>query len=157
MGIENLNFDIPWILTFCNIKTKNWPDDYIREEKLLEKNKNWKNNIKIFYDGDIMGHGISDFYYLPNYFVPDFIKIANEYYNYSIFLELTVPSIYGIIMKPKYQFVHFIGLWDKERNNWKEYLYNAHKQIIIHPIKFSDINNQKEIIKYNKFKNANDY
>ena len=155
--LENLNFDIPWILTFCNIKTKNWPDDYIREEKLLEKNKNWKNNIKIFYDGDIMGHGISVFYYLPNYFVPDFIKIANEYYNYSIFLELTVPSIYGIIMKPKYQFVHFIGLWDKERNNWKEYLYNAHKQIIIHPIKFSDINNQKEIIKYNQFKNANDY
>ena len=155
--LENLNLDIPWILTFCNLKTKYWTKDYIREEKLLEKNNNWKSNIKKFYDGDIMGHGVSDFYYLPNYFVPDFIKVGNEYYNYTIFLELTVPSIFGIIMKPKYQYVHFIALWGKDRNNWKQYLYTAHKQIIVHPIKFTDIYSQKEVIKYNQFKNANDY
>ena len=155
--LENLNFSIPWILTFCFVKTKNWPKDYDREELLLEKHDDWKKNVEIFFNGNIKGHGISDFFYLPNYFLPEFIKVGREFYNSTVFLELAVPSIYGIIMKPLYQYIHFIALWDKDRKNWKNYLYKAHRQIIIHPIKFSDKNNQIEVDKYMEFKKANDY
>ena len=153
----NLNFDIPWILTFCYVKTKIWLKSSDREELLLSRNKKWKNNLKIFFNGDVIGHGISDFFYLPNYFLPDFIEVAEEFYKYEVFLEQAVPSIYGIILKPLYQYIDFTGLWNDDRKNWKNYLYTAHKQIIVHPIKFSDVENRKEIIKYNKFKNARDY
>ena len=155
--LENLNFSIPWILTFCFVKTKYWPKDYDREELLLEKHDDWKKNVEIFFNGNIKGHGISDFFYLPNYFLPEFIKVGREFYNSTVFLELAVPSIYGIIMKPLYQYIHFIALWDKDRKNWKNYLYKAHRQIIIHPIKFSDKNTQIEVDKYMEFKKANDY
>ena len=153
----NLNFDIPWILTFCYVKTKIWLKSNDREELLLSRNKKWKNNLKIFFNGDVIGHGISDFFYLPNYFLPDFIEVAEEFYKYEVFLEQAVPSIYGIILKPLYQYIDFTGLWNDDRKNWKNYLYTAHKQIIVHPIKFSDVENRKEIIKYNRFKNARDY
>ena len=72
-------------------------------------------------------------------------------------MELAVPSIYGIISKPIYQYIYFSGLWNDNRKNWLNYLRAAHTQTVIHPIKFSDINNQKEVIKYLFFKNAREY
>ena len=155
--LDNLNFDIPWILTFCYLKTKIWFDSNDREELLLERNKNWQKNLRIFFNGNVIGHGISDFYYLPNYFIPDFIEVAKEFYNYTVFLEQAVPSIYGILMKPKYQYIYFIGLWKGEREKWKKYLYTSHSQIVVHPIKFSDKNCQNEIVKYIEFKKAYNY
>ena len=147
--IENLNFDIPWILTFCYVKTKIWLASNDREKDLLERNKKWKKNLTTFFNGTVIGHGISDFYYLPNYFVRDFIEVAKEFYNSTVFLEQAVPSIYGILMKPIYQYIYFIALWKDDRKKWKYYLLNAHKQIVVHPIKFSDENNQKEVVKFN--------
>ena len=155
--LENLNLSIPWILTFFHAKTKYWPEDYDREELLLEKHDNWKKNAEIFFNGNITGNGVSDFFYLPNYFAKEFIKISKEFYNSTVFIELTVPSIYGIILEPMYQYIHFIALWGKDRKKWKNYLYKAHRQIIIHPIKFSDINNQNEVIRYLYCKKANGY
>ena len=153
----NLDFDIPWIMTFCYVKTKIWFKSNDREEILLSKNINWKNNLRIFFNGDVIGHGISDFFYLPKYFMTEFIEISKEFLNYEVFLEQAVPSIYGIILKPLYQYIEFSGLWNDDRKNWKNYLYTAHKQIVVHPIKFSDIESQKEIVKYILFKNARDY
>lgn len=155
--LEYLNFDIPWISEFSYEKTKLWLNSHDREEKLLEKNLAWQKNVRIFYNGKVLGRGISDFFYLPNYFVPDFINVAKVFYNYTVFLELAVPSIYGVLLKPKYQSVHFIGLWEEDRKKWKNYLYTSHKQIVVHPIKFSDINNQREVIKYLEFKYAKEY
>ena len=138
-------------------KTKNWPKDNDREEKMLETNPKWRNNLRSFYNSNIIAHGISDFFYITNNFISEFILVATELYNYRVFLELSVPSIYGIVSKPVYQFIHFAGLWNEDRKNWTNYLRTADKQIIIHPIKFSDINNQKEVIKYLYFKNAIEY
>ena len=154
---ENLNFDIPWIMNFYIVKTKNWPKDNDREEKMLDIRPQWRNNLRRFYNYNIIAHGISDFFYLPNNFIPEFISVATELYKYKVFLELSVPSIYGILLKPLYQFIHFSGLWDENRKKWLNYLRNAHKQIIIHPIKFSNINNQKELIKYIYIKKAIEY
>jgi hypothetical protein len=155
--LDNLIFDIPWILTFCYKKTKIWFDSNDREELLLERNKNWQKNLRIFFNGNVIGHGISDFFYLPNYFVPDFIELAKVFYNYTVFLEQAVPSIYGIIMKPKYQYIFFLALWKDDRKKWKKYLYTADKQIVVHPIKFSDKDCQEEVVKYIEIKKAEDY
>ena len=155
--LEKFNFDIPWILSFYINKTKNWPKSNDREEEMLNKNKNWQKNLRKFYNSPIIGHGISDFFYVPKYFFEEYITIAKELFNYKVFLELAVPSIYGIISKPIYQYIYFSGLWNDNRKNWLNYLRAAHTQTVIHPIKFSDINNQKEVIKYLFFKNAREY
>jgi len=154
---ENLNLDIPWIMSYFIGKTKNWPKDNDREVKMLEAKPKWRNNLRRFYNSNIIAHGISDFFYLPNNFISDFIIVATELYKYTVFLELSVPSIYGIVSKPVYQFIHFSGLWNDDRKNWLNYLRTADKQMVIHPIKFSDINNQKEVLKYLYFKNAIEY
>lgn len=154
---ENLNFDIPWIMSYFIAKTKNWPKDNDREEKLLDAKPNWRSNLRKFYNYKIIAHGISDFFYLPNNFIREFIPVAKELYKYTVFLELSVPSIYGILLKPVYQYIYFSGLWNDDRKNWLNYLRTADKQIVIHPIKFSDINNQKEVIRYLYFKNAIEY
>ena len=46
---------------------------------------------------------------------------------------------------------------DFYKKKWKNYLYTSHKQIVVHPIKFSDINNQREVIKYLEFKYSKEY
>ena len=155
--LENFNFDIPWILTFYISKTKYWPKSNDKAIEMLNNHKDWQKSLRDFYNRDIIGHGISDFFYVPNYFMSEFYVVAKELYNYKIFLELAVPSIYGILSKPIYQFIHFSGLWDDNRKNWLSYLRTAHRQTVIHPIKFSDINSQKEVVKYLFFKNAIDY
>ena len=155
--LEYFSLDIPWIMSYFIGKTKNWPKDNDREVEMLNAKPKWRNNLRRFYNSNIIAHGISDFFYLPNNFVPDFIKVATELYKYRVFLELSVPSIYGIVSRPVYQFIHFVGLWNEDRKNWLNYLRTADKQIVIHPIKFSDINNQKEVIKYLYFKNAIEY
>ena len=154
---ENLNLGIPWIISYFIGKTKNWPNDYDREEKMLEANPKWRNHLGRFYNSKIIAHGISNFFYIPNNFISEFIIVGTELYNYRVFLELAVPSIYGIVSKPVYQFILFAGLWNEDRKNWTNYLRTADKQIIIHPINLSDINNQKEVIKYLYFKNAIEY
>jgi hypothetical protein len=154
---ENLNLDIPWIMSYFSKKAKMWPKDNDREEKMLERKPRWKNNLRRFYNSNIIAHGISDFFYIPNNFISEFIVVATELYNYRVFLELSVPSIYGIVSKPVYQFIRFSGLWKEDRKNWLNYLRTADKQMVIHPIKFADINNQKEVIKYLYFKNAIEY
>ena len=155
--LENFNFDIPWIMTIYVLKTKYWFKSNDNVIKILNKNPKWKNNLQKFYNSEIIGHGISDFFYLPNSFVADFHRVATELYKYRVFLELAVPTIYGIISNPLYQLIHFSGLWNDKRKNWLKYLRTVHRQTVIHPIKFSDINNQKEVIDYLFFKNAIDY
>ena len=144
-------------MTFYVSKTKNWPKSNDREEEMLNKNKKWQNNLRKFYNSKIIGHGISDFFYLPNYFVKDYMIVARELYKYRVFLELAVPSIYGILLRDKYQYVQFSGLWNDDRKNWLRYLRNAHRQTVIHPIKFSDINSQIIVTNYLYFKKAEQY
>ena len=70
---------------------------------------------------------------------------------------MAVPSIYGILLRDKYQLVHFSGLWDDDRKYWLRYLRNAHRQTVIHPIKLSDINSQIIVTNYLYFKKAEEY
>ena len=104
-NFEYYNFDIPWIMTIYISKTKNWVRDNDRELVMLNRNLKWKNNLMRFYNSEIIGHGISDFFYLPNNFIPEFISVAEVLYNYKVFLELAVPSIYGILLN--YQIFYF--------------------------------------------------
>ena len=83
--------------------------------------------------------------------------MVNDFYKRRVFLETAVPTIMGILMKPKYQIIHFIGLWGDYRNTTLQYLKSAEKQVTIHPIKFSSLENQVEVKKYIFMMNAKEY
>ena len=78
-------------------------------------------------------------------------------YNSKIFLECAVASAMGIMLYKEYQLIYFKGLWEEERNNVIEYLYKKYNQIVIHPIKFSNIQYQNKINLYNYFMKAEEF
>jgi hypothetical protein len=78
-------------------------------------------------------------------------------YNHKIFLECAIPTTMAILNSSKYQLIYFRGLWGKERKEAINYLKKAFQQITVHPIKFSKLRNQKEIIMYNCFINGIEY
>ena len=61
------------------------------------------------------------------------------------------------MLKERYQIIQFVGLWGDKRKNTIKYLLSAEKQITIHPIKFSNLDFQKEVNKYIFVMNAKDY
>ena len=83
--------------------------------------------------------------------------MVDFFYEKRVFLESAVPTIMGIMLKPKYQIIHFCGLWNDGRNRVVKYLKNADKQVTIHPIKFSNLTLQNEVNKYIYIVNANEY
>ena len=97
---------------------------------------------------DVIPHGIADFYYIPKYLIKRFCKIAEEFYSTKTFLEIAVCNIFGILLEKSYQYVYFKGLWGNDRSKIISYLNNAHMQIVIHPIKFTNEDNKKALIKY---------
>ena len=78
-------------------------------------------------------------------------------YNHKVFLECAVPTTMAILNSSKYQLIYFIGLWGKERKEAINYLKKAFEQITVHPIKFSNLINQKETLIYNFFINGIEY
>jgi hypothetical protein len=153
-----LNFNIPWLYQFHNLNKK-W--FHFREcvylHNIIEKKPDWKVNLTNFLGYYNIPTTIADFYYLPNYIVPQFCKILKELYKSKIFLECAVPTTLGIILSKEYQIINFRGLWGKERNNVVEYLHKQFNQITIHPIKFSNIKYRNLVNLYNYFIKAEEF
>ena len=63
----------------------------------------------------------------------------------------------GILFSSKYEIIRISALWEKERENWINYLFKKFDQIVIHPIKLSNISAQKKVIKYISFLKANEF
>jgi len=156
--LDNLNFNIPWLYQFNNIN-KNWFHyrNCIRIHNIINRNPNWKANLTTFLGYYNIPTTVADFYYLPNYIVPQFCKILKEFYKSRIFLECAVPTTLGIILSKEYQIIHFSGLWGKDRNNVIEYLHKKYNQITIHPIKFSKIKYRNSVNSYDYFIKAKEF
>ena len=156
--LDNLDFNIPWLYKFHPIK-KEW-FHYERCKAIydiLNSNFDWKLNLIKFYGQYEIPVTISDFYYLPNSIISLFLEIIEKMYNSKIFLECAVPTSMGIILWPKYQIIHFRGLWGNERKKAIFYLKKEFNQITIHPIKFSNIYNKIKVNIYIYFINAMEY
>lgn len=160
--IDNLNFNILWSYQFNRLKDKiavKWfhSNNCKRIHNILNKNQDWKKNLTKFVGYYGIPTSVADFYYIPYYIVPKFLKILKEIYQSRIFLECAVASAMGIILSKEYQLIHFRGLWGKERNNVIEYLHKSYNQITIHPIKFSKIKYRNVVNLYNYFMNAEEF
>ena len=156
--LDNLNFDIPWFYLFTILKEK-WghfkkcKDIY----KVLNENENWKLNLIKFLGYYGIPQAISDFYYLPNNFISHFCQILKEMYKSKLFLECVIPSTMGIILSKEYQLIYFMALYGIHRRKSIYYLKQDFKQITIHPIKFSNIYHQEQVIGFIYFINAKEY
>ena len=75
----------------------------------------------------------------------------------KIFLECAIPNSMGILLASKYQIIKIDALWEKQRENSINYLYNKSKQIMIHPIKLSNLTTQKKVNQYISFLNAKEF
>ena len=129
--LDNLNFNIPWLYHFSNLN-KGWLHygECINIHNIIDKNPDWKVNLIKFLGYYNIPTTIADFYYLPNYIVPQICKTLKEFYKSKIFLECAVPTTLGIILSKEYRIINFRGLWGKERNNVVEYLHKKFNQII---------------------------
>ena len=156
--LDNLNYNIPWFYEFNNLNKK-WLGygKCIVLHNIIDKNPDWKANLTKFLGYYNIPTTIADFYYLPNYIVPQFCKILKELFKSKIFLECAVPTALGIILSKEYQIINFRGLWGKERNNVAEYLHKKFNQITIHPIKFSNIKYRNLVNLYNYFIKAEEF
>ena len=124
---------------------------------ILNNNLEWKMNLTKYLGVFNIPCAISDFYYLPNYIVPNYCKIIEEMYNSKLFLECAVPTSFGIILAPKYQIIYFQGLWGETRKKAINYLIKDIKQITIHPIKLSNVFLLNNVSLFIYFANAKDY
>ena len=156
--ITNFNFSIPWINQFYPLN-KTWPHSSkcYPLYNIIEKNEEWKNNIIKFNGYFDIVYGMSDFYYLPNYYASKIINIFDKIYKSKIFLECAIPNSMGILLSAKYQIIFIRPLWGKQRKKAINYLYSQFDQITIHPIKFSKEKSRKKVLQYIYFINSIDY
>ena len=156
--LDNLDFSIPWFYSFGLLKQK-WfhYNECLLLHKILDSKIKYKTNLIKYLGFYHIPIAISDFYYIPNFMANKFITIIKEMYNNKIFLECAVPTTMAIINYNKYQIIYFRGLWGEQRKKVINYLKRQYEQITIHPIKFSNITYQKEIILYIYFINAEEY
>ena len=154
----NLDFSIPWL--YQNIPIS---EDWYHYSKclplyyLLRKNSKWKNNLLGFNGYFDVVHGMSDFYYLPNYYASKICDILDKMYKYRIFLECAIPNSFGILHARKYQIIDIYPLWGIEREKAIDYLYSKYDQITFHPIKLSNETSRRKLSQYIFFINACDY
>ena len=153
-----MNFSIPWINQFHPL-SKNW---YHYSQcyplyKIYDENNEWKNNLINFNGFFEVLSGLSDFYYLPNYYASKIIDIFDKIYKSKIFLECAIPNSFGILSAIKYQIVIIEALWEDKRKKVINYLYSKNNQIAIHPIKLSYKLSRKKLLEYIFFVNSNEY
>ena len=156
--LQNLNFSIPWLNQYGPIHKK-WYH-YSRclpLYNIFNNNTNWKNNIISFNGFFEIISGMSDFFYLPNYYASKIGNIFDKMFKSNIFLECAIPNSMGILSASKYQIIKINALWGKQRKNSLNYLFNKFDQIVVHPIKLSNLLSQKKVIQYINFQNANEY
>ena len=157
--LQNFNFSIPWLNEYGPI-SKTWLDHYsecVTLYNIFNNKIGWKNNI-ISCNGffEIMV-GMSDFFYLPNYYASKICNIFDTMFKSKIFLECAIPNSMGILLASKYQIIKIKPLWKKERENSINYLYNKYDQIVVHPIKLSNLASQINVTQYISFVNAIEY
>ena len=156
--LDNLNFNIPWLYQFHNLNKK-WGlfNNCIKLHNIIDKNPDWKVNLTKFLSFYYIPKAVADFYYLPNYIVPQFCNILKEIYKSKISLEYALPTALGIILSKEYQIINFGRLWGKERNNIVEYLHKKFNKIVIHPINFSNIKYRNLVNLYCSFIKAEEF
>lgn len=153
--IQNFDFDIPWLFHFGPLNKK-WVH-YFRCNSLynlIEKKPIWKNNL-IQFNGyfDIL-QGLSDFYYIPNYYSLKISNLFKSMFKSRIFLECAVPTSMAILSSSKYQIIFVNPLWGRKRKKVKHFFYSQFDQIAFHPIKFSKENSKNYVNQYIFFINA---
>ena len=155
--LDNFDFNVPWFYHFFVRNGKFYRTSYKKAKTILDIHLDWKYRYRNFLGSEIIAYAVSDIYYIPQQDIAKFCSMVNDFYKRRVFLETAVPTIMGILMKPKYQIIHFIGLWGDYRNTTLQYLKSAEKQVTIHPIKFSSLENQVEVKKYIFMMNAKEY
>ena len=155
--LENFDFNIPWLYHFF-IKTDLFHKKSYKNTKLiLDMNLDWKRKYRKFLGSDIIAYAVSDIYYIPQQDISKFCSMATKFYEKRVFLEAAVPTIMGIMLKPRYQIIQFLGLWGDGREEPIQYLRNAYKQVTVHPIKFSNAEYKEEVLKYIFIMKAEEY
>ena len=154
----NLDFSIPWLNQYIPI-SEDWYhySECLPLFYLLKKNSKWKNNLLGFNGYFDVVYGMSDFYYLPNYYASKICDILDKMYKYRIFLECAIPNSIGILHAHKYQIIDIYPLWGIEREKAINYLYSKYDQITFHPIKLSNEDLRRKLSQYVFFINACDY
>ena len=156
--LGDFDFSIPWLNPFYPISKNlyHYPRCY-KLYNLLEYNFEWKNNL-IAVNGylDIF-YGKADFYYLPNYYALKICNLFEKMFQFKLFLECAIPVSMGILLSPKYQIIKITILGGKEREKAINYLFSYSNQIMIHPIKLSNIKSRRKVIQYIVFINAKEY
>ena len=156
--LDNLDFSIPWLNPFYPISKilYHYPRCF-NLYNLLENYNEWKNNLIALNGYQDIIYGKADFYYLPNYYASKICDIFDKMFQNKIFLECAVPVSMGILLSYKYQIMKITILAGEERKKAIDYLFSQSNQIMIHPIKFSNIISRKKVIQYTIFINANKY
>ena len=156
--LQNLNFSLPWINQYNPI-IRNWfyYSECLPLYNIFNNKIEWKNNIISFNGFFEIIYGNSDFFYLPNYYASKICNIFDRMFKSKIFLECAIPNSMGILLASKYQIIKIDALWEKQRENSINYLYNKSKQIMIHPIKLSNLTTQKKVNQYISFLNAKEF
>ena len=161
--LEKFDFNIPWFYQ--------WDEEDINKNKkkrafrvckqlidMCDNNFEWKKNVTNFYADYLIFKGFSDLYYIPNYYISNFVKISEVMYSKKLFLECAVPISFAILSAPKNQLIYCKALWsDAERKRVINFLYDDFQQFSIHPIKFSNNEYRYGVDKYIFFINANDF
>ena len=156
--IQNLNFSFPWLNQYVPIyKNLYHYSRCLPLYNIFNNRTNWKNNIVSFNGFFEIVYGKSDFFYLPNYYASKICNIFDEMFKSKIFLECAIPNSMGILLAPKYQIIKINGLYGKERENSIYHLFNKFDQIVVHPIKLSNLSSQKKVLQYISFQNANEF
>ena len=155
--LENLDFSIPWFYTYDPEPIKNHGYIFNIISEIYENNIKYKQNYIKFYGFYKLFKGLSDFYYIPNNFMDEFIELAQKMDEKNVFLEYAVPAIFAQLSAPKYHAINQRGLWGPDRYRTINILHAEFQQIFIHPIKFSNNKNKEEVNKYNYFINAFDF
>ena len=156
--ISNFNFSIPWISRVHPIyKTWYHYSQCYSLYKIFDQNNEWKNNLIKFNGLFEVLSGMSDFYYLPNYYASKIIDIFVKFYKSKIFLECAIPNSFGILLAVKYQILIIGALWEDQRKKIINYLYSKSNQVAIHPIKLSSEISRKKLLQYIFFVNSNEY
>ena len=155
--LENLDFNIPWFYHFFIRFGRFHEATYIKAKKVLDIYPEWKKRYRYFLGSTIVAYAVSDIYYIPQQDIEKFCSMVNTFYSKRVFLEIAVPTMMGIMLKPKYQIIQFLGLWGNKRDDPITFLRDNDKQVTVHPIKFSNIQYQEDVMKYIFIMNAKEY
>ena len=156
--LQNLNFSVPWLNPYGPIGKKWYHySECLPLYNIFNKKTDWKNNMISFNGFFEIIAGMSDFFYLPNYYASKIINAFDEMFKSKIFLECAIPNSFGVLLSSKYEIIQISALWGKQRKNWINYLFKKFNQIVIHPIKLSNKLAQKKVSQYISFLNANEF